>query len=142
MRGDPGATTSADGKFELKVSGGRILVFCDDPKSLFADGVAEVDLAQEASITVRMVRAQTNGVDVGVDFELIPNGARLTKVTKLAARAGLRVGDIVSAVDGAPLVGLGERSVRALAFTPAAGATQTLSVQRDGKQQSIVLKVD
>ena len=142
VRGDPGATTSADGKFELKVSGGRVLVFCDDPQDLFAGGVAEVDLAQEASVTVRMVRGQTNGVDVGVDFELTPSGVRLTKVTKLAAKAGLRVGDVVSAVDGASLIGLGERSVRAVAFMPANGASLKLTVQRDGKPQSIALKVN
>jgi hypothetical protein len=142
VRGDPGATTSADGKFELKVSGGRILVFCDDPQNLFADGVAEVDLVQEANVTVRMVRAQTNGIDVGVDFEVTLNGARLTEVTKLAARAGLRVGDIVSAVDGASLIGLGRRSVQALAFLLAPGASATLAVQRDGKPLSIVLKVN
>lgn len=142
VRGDPGATTSAEGKFELKVSGGKILVFCDDPQRLFASGVSEVDLAQETSTTVRMVRAKTDGVDVGVEFEAVTNGARLTKVTKIAASAGLRVGDVVSAVDGVSLGGLGERSMRALAFMPLTGTSSKLTVQRDGSAQTVVLKVD
>jgi hypothetical protein len=141
VRGDPGDTTSADGKFELQVSGGRIRVTCHDPQGLFADGEADVDLAKQAAVIVRMVRIPLNGVDVGVDFAMTPSGARLTKATKLAAKAGLRVGDVVSAVGGASMAGLGEQSVRTLAFTLAPGASSTLTVQRDGKPQSITLQL-
>jgi hypothetical protein len=141
VRGDPGAKTLADGKFELKISAGKVVVFCDDPQNLFAPGVAEVDLTQQENVTVRMVRIHSDGVDAGVEFAVDPTGARLTKVAKLAATAGLQVGDIVTAVDGVSLAGLGKHSIQALVFQLPPGTSSTLTVQRDGKPISIVLTV-
>ena len=142
VAGDPGARTSADGTFELKVSAGKIVVTCEDPQHLYADGAAEVELAGRSNAIVRMVRIPTDGIHLGVKFEAVPTGVRLTTVPAIAADAGLRVGDLVRSVDGLSLAGLDPRSVGALAFTPPRNTSPTLSIERDGKPLSITLKLN
>jgi PDZ domain len=79
-------------------------------------------------------------VDLGVQFQLESTGVRLTKISKAAGDAGLRVGDLVRAADGAPLTGLGMGSVRALAFFVTTNRSITWTIERDGATQSVAYK--
>jgi hypothetical protein len=133
VEGDPGATTNADGKFDLKISRGRVVVTCRDRRGFFADGVADLDLTSDASVTVRTVKQAPSPVDMGVEFEAKPEGARVLRATKAAGTAGLKPGDIVRSVDGGTLAGLGMRAMRALAFEVPAGKSVRWTVDRDGK---------
>jgi len=130
--GDPDETSKADGTFELKISQGKIHVWCEGRD--FAPGMSNVVLGPTlASVTVRVVRLRSGGVDAGAEFEAEADGARLTKVNKIAARSGLQPGDLVRAVDDVPLAGLSRQSMAALAFFWPRDATPKWTVVRNGK---------
>lgn len=139
VRGDSGVQTSVDGTFELTISGGHIIVTCEDPRSQYADGQAEVDLSGTATVGVRMVGTPTDAVDLDVDFDATPDGAVLTAIGATAANAGLKIDDLVKSVDGASLSGLGKHAIRALAFTVMPKTAKTLVVVRDGAEVSVVV---
>jgi predicted metalloprotease with PDZ domain len=90
-----------------------------------------------AKVTVRVVRLRHDAVDFGADVRAEPDGARIVKVTKIAARSWLRAGDLVRAVDGIALAGLTRRSMAALAFFFPRDATPRWEVIRDGKTLTI-----
>jgi C-terminal processing protease CtpA/Prc len=53
-----------------------------------------------------------------------------------AARAGLRAGDVIIAIDGKPLAGLTSREVQRL-LTGEVGSTVELEIERDGKRERL-----
>lgn len=63
---------------------------------------------------------------------------RVTDVpaTGPAARAGLRVGDVIVAIDGKPLAGRSSREVQRL-LTGEVGSTVELEIERDGKLERV-----
>lgn len=71
-----------------------------------------------------------------------PDGALISKVMpgSAAAKAGLRSGDVVTAVDGQPIVRSGELSTRIGLMTP--GQKVTLKVWRDRKSREIQATLD
>ncbi len=130
--GDPNETSKGDGTFELKISQGRIHVWCEGHG--FAPGMSNVVLGPTpASVTVRVVRLRSGAADAGAEFEAQADGARLTKVSKLAARSGLQPGDLVRSVDDVALAGLSKPSMAALAFFWPRDASPKWMVVRNGK---------
>lgn len=129
--GDPGATSGKDGSFKLKVSRGRLEIWCE--ASGHARGVAKVDLSSDTAVTVYVVPEAIDDIDLGVDFTAEAGGARVAKATRAAAKAGLKAGDLVRAIDGSPLADLGRRAMAALAFTLPSKSKGTWTVERAGK---------
>jgi len=64
---------------------------------------------------------------------VLPNSA--------AAKAGLREGDVVTALDGRPVAGLGPNDVTTTLDEGAEGSTHTLDIVRDGKTKRVKLKL-
>lgn len=137
--GDPGSMSKSDGTFELKISQGRIHVWCEGDD--VAPGMMSVDLgATPVQVTVRVVRLHADAVDAGAEITAEPDGARVTKVSKRAARSGLQSGDLVRAVDDVPLAGLSEQSMDALAFFWPRDASPKWTILRGGKTLVVVAK--
>ena len=137
--GDPGSTSKADGTFALKISQGRIHVWCEGDD--FAPAMTSVDLgATPARITVRVVRLRANAVDVGAEIEAEADGARIIKVGKRAARSGLQVGDLVRAVNDVSLAGLNRPSMATLAFFWPTDANPTWTLVRGDKKLVVPAK--
>ncbi len=58
-----------------------------------------------------------------------------------AAKAGLRAGDVITALDGQPIAGMGPNDVSAVLDEGAEGSTHTLDLRRDGKAKRVKLKL-
>jgi serine protease Do len=88
------------------------------------------------------VEVQTLDQSLADSFKLpSPNGALIAKVEpdSAAARAGLKVGDVILKVDGKPIVDAGQLSARIGAEVP--GTKSTLDVWRDGKALSMSVTI-
>jgi hypothetical protein len=130
--GDPGATSKADGSFELRISQGRVNVWCEGED--LAQGVTTTEVGSTPSkITVRVVRIRPHGIDLGAEIEAEADGARIIKASGVAEKAGLQVHDLVLAVDGTKLAGLSRSSMQALAFFWPRDAKPRWTILRDGK---------
>jgi hypothetical protein len=58
-----------------------------------------------------------------------------------AAKAGLREGDVVTALDGRPVAGMGPNDVAAVLEEGAEGSTHTLDIRREGKAKRVKIKL-
>jgi len=88
------------------------------------------------------VEVQTMDQTLARSFNLSsPNGALVAQVVpdSAAARAGIKVGDVILQVNGTPIIDAGQLSARVGMMTP--GSTATLEVWRDGKPLSIEAKI-
>jgi type II secretory pathway component PulC len=103
----------------------------------YSGALETVDLETRADVMVRVVRAPPGRVDAGVAFEVEPAGARVTAVTRLAARAGLQPGDRVVAIDGVSMAGLGRAAMHALAFSLPPRSSARWTVERAGAPMPI-----
>jgi hypothetical protein len=112
--GDPGTISKADGSFALEISQGSVRIWCEGEDH--TAGAASLELGASGTATVRVVRYRRNGVDMGAEILAESDGARIERVVGVAARSGLKAGDLVRAVDDIPLAGLSRRSMAALAF--------------------------
>lgn len=134
--GDPGATSKQDGSFELRIAHGRAHVWCRGHE--FASGMASTSVSSTPTkVTVRVVRLRPSAVDAGAQISAEADGARIIKVTKLAARSGLKRGDLVRAVDDVSLAGLTSEAMTALAFFWPPDAKPRWTVLREGKTMEI-----
>jgi serine protease Do len=88
------------------------------------------------------VEIQTLSQSLASSFKLqSPNGALVAKVVpdSAAAAAGIRVGDVILAFNGTPIVDAGQLSARVGMAKP--GDTVTLEVWRNGKSLSVDAKI-
>jgi len=78
---------------------------------------------------------------VGIRIENVTGGARITQVVSgsPAAKAGLKVGDVVTAFAGKPI--MSADVLTAAVFNARSGATVTLTVRRDGTTKHIPVKL-
>ena len=88
------------------------------------------------------VEVQTMDQTLARSFNLTsPNGALVAQVVpdSAAANAGIKVGDVILKVNGAPIINAGQLSARVGMMTP--GSTVTLDVWRQGKPLSVEAKI-
>jgi len=116
---------------------GPVSVSCSRENGAFSDGVVQLDLRASATTVVRVVRYRRDAVELGVELEAEPEGARVTRVRRRALRAGLRAGDLVRAVDGVPLAGLGGAAMTALAFEAPPEAAIQWTIERNAQTLTI-----
>ncbi|HWX80648.1 MAG TPA: Do family serine endopeptidase [Steroidobacteraceae bacterium] len=88
------------------------------------------------------VEVQTLDQSLADSFKLkSPNGALVAKVVpeSAAARAGVKVGDVILKFDGSPIVDAGQLSARVGVAAP--GDKATLEIWRDGKTMSLTATI-
>lgn len=139
---DPGpdhgdARSAGDGSFSLQVPAGELNVVCSDRTERLVRGETQVRLMGEGAATVRMVAVKLDAVFLGVTVEMESRGARVVAVRSHAARAGLRVGDLVTAASGVPLGSLGELAATELAFRMPRGQKASWTVERGDRRLTI-----
>jgi putative serine protease PepD len=78
---------------------------------------------------------------VGIHIEDVSGGAKITTVGNgsPAAKAGLKVGDVITQYDGKPVTSADE--LTAAVFNSRAGETVTITVQRDGSTKHVQVKL-
>lgn len=150
------ATTQEDGSFDLRglAGGGRVTVATQS--SSREDRVPEsvtVELPPKGGSidagTLRLMkgdwraRARDSG-EIGVHFERLPrvNSARIeaVKPDSAAARAGLQPGDVIAAVNGRDLSGLGPGAVQHLMQHPPGTKVDLVVVTANGMRRSATIE--
>jgi protocatechuate 3,4-dioxygenase beta subunit len=135
VRGLRPVKTDAAGGFALTVPVGRIAVWCQLPAqpSVLAHN-AIVDLAPDASarVAVELVVGNRWGYDPSVHLEGRP--PEPVRVIDIGRRTDLRVGDVVVAIDGRSVVGLGDDAVMFLLGQHTAADPARVTVERDGAE--------
>ncbi len=83
--------------------------------------------------------AQAPQTGIGILFEPVVEGARITLVLPgmPAERAGLRIGDVIMAIDNQPIPNLELRAIRAMILGPEGTAMQLTVMSRDGKGRNL-----
>jgi hypothetical protein len=139
------ARTDGQGRFQLSpVPAGPVELRCRGP----AVGSARVVVPREgrAEVEVAVVRrrgAAASACALGVDLIEGPGGFLITRLEAGgdADRAGLRAGDLLTAIGGVPAAGLGVASFVALAAAGASDGVVAVSVSRAGHADTLSLRV-
>jgi hypothetical protein len=145
--GRPVATDAA-GTFSFAVPTGRIQVECFGrrPSAVAArEVVVDVQPGATAHVTVEVIsfRSRSWSGTIGVELEEVPPGSlRVQLVHGGAVSSGLRVGDILVAVDGMPVVGLRVHVAQQLMLDRNVGATAKLTVEREGAELAFDVVVE
>lgn len=149
---DPGITnwdqnlaprTDASGKFTVDPApAGEVHVSCFGDWASMSSASAQVTVPRGGTIDVALevVRRSTDTPgNIGVEFS--QEVARLERVEPQgpAAKAGLRAGDVVVAVDGAPVAPLNASGIEALIANHAPGTKVTLGLLRGTQPVSVTL---
>jgi hypothetical protein len=134
--GVPHARSDADGRLAFAISPGVVELRCQGNGD-HSDGFTRVDLATTPEPTVYLVPRLVHGTDAGAELTAEPRGARITAVHGLAAEAGLRIGDLVLAVNDIALVPLGRDAMHALAFRIPPTGTTTWTIDRGGRRLAL-----
>ena len=95
--------------------------------------------ARIASEIIATGRSSTPIIGVQLDMQYVGPGARIAGITDggAAAAAGLRDGDVITALNGTPVMDATDLIVDVRALAP--GEEVTLTVQRDGTESEITL---
>jgi len=144
-----GVVTDAQGRFELMAPAGVSALECRNGAGTTSSGAAVVTLAAEETrdVELAVVRPQAAnpqwGKLTGALFEDSLIGAQVEAVVAgtPAQRAGLRAGDQVLAVDGAPVEGLTQNGILHLIYDRPVGATAGLTVARGADTLVVPVKV-
>lgn len=130
-----------DGKTPLVVPtlrfGSRSRIDCDAGDS---DSVRIYVADLNRVIDVPVVAPTTEDVDLGAELRSEPTGARVIDVADEAKTAGLRPGDIVTAIDGISVAGMNIPVVRALGFRLPPGRTAELTILRGTQELRVLLQ--
>jgi hypothetical protein len=143
----PVPADDATGAFSLAVPAGSVGVDCFGMHgSVVGAREVKVDLepGTTAHVTVQVISVRhTRSGTIGVHVEDADSGAHPILFLKgTAASSGLRVGDLLLAVDGLPVTGLAGHVVHLLMVDRPIGATAKLTVDRQGTQLSFDVAVE
>ena len=140
--------TDASGRFSFAVPAGTVRVDCFGRRPqliVVRDVSANVEPGGIAHVTVEAAtlhRSRQDGT-IGVELEQDASGAhRVHFLLGAAASSGLRVGDVLLAVDGLPVAGMRGYAVRLLMLDRSVGATAKLIVDREGTQRVFDVAVE
>ena len=129
----------ASGAFSAGVPTGSLRVECFGGRDASIGSAREmvVDVAPGATARLRIevvkMRHHRDGREIGVHLEGRPEGPpRIAHLSGAATSSGLRVGDLVVAVDGMPVDGLVEHAITRLMRDRPIGESARLTVDRDG----------
>jgi protocatechuate 3,4-dioxygenase beta subunit len=123
---------------------GEVIVGCQSPQRLRSSPSAALTLARGATAKVELWSVALTGDDVWLGLEMdwrsVP--PRLSGVTagSAAAAAGLQPGDLVTAVDDAPVGDLDGQGVQYLVASHAAGARIPITVKRGAQSLRVVVE--
>jgi S1-C subfamily serine protease len=81
---------------------------------------------------------------IGIDFDWRVTAPRIAAVRpdSAGAKAGLLVGDLVVAVDGASMASLNGEGVRNIIDSRAAGAEVSITIMRDSQRKTLTAKTE
>jgi hypothetical protein len=121
------------------------IVHCGETKMIDceAGGFEHVWIYEPAPggvIDVPLVRARTDDIDLGVVLRSEPTGARVVDVADEAEAAGLRPGDVVTAIEGISVANVDVRIVRALGFRLPPGQSVELAVTRGDQEVAFTVR--
>ena len=137
------AVTDGTGQFSVTAPVGSVRVLCIANGGPFSPGGGDVDVPNSGvtGMTVVTVRATPATSDPG--FSLRPRMLPLTVFAVFpdgpATEAGLRAGDQLVAIDGAPVTGLLPAAAQRLIANHPAGTPLKLTVERAGSSQIVEL---
>jgi RNA polymerase sigma factor (sigma-70 family) len=134
-------STDTQGRFSLIAPTGRVRIVCLPPHPPFSPGGTDVEIPSTQPVDVEIVRFPTRPTMHGfmlqpmflplTVFAIEPNGP--------AATSGLQIGDVLTTIDGRPATGLIPISALALLVSAPAGIPLSLTVERGGSSQSILI---
>ncbi|HSN27224.1 MAG TPA: PDZ domain-containing protein, partial [Kofleriaceae bacterium] len=135
--------TGLDGHFSLSAPVGRVRVMCFAPTGgpltpagtdvdVVANGLAHANV-----LSVRASDAPPATIGLGLTPFVLPLTVEGVAPSGPAAAAGVRAGDHVVAIDGAPLDGVLPAGAAALIGNHRPGTTITLAIERAGSTQTV-----
>jgi hypothetical protein len=129
-----------DGRFVLdQAPAGDVSVWCSGSGPAFSPGIAQLSApaGQDAPCEVSVVKVLDDvpSASIGLGFQPFVLPSRVTSVVPRgpADRAGVRIGDVVSTVDGAPVARLAWLGLQVFIRQRPAGTTVQLGLQRGGE---------
>jgi RNA polymerase sigma factor (sigma-70 family) len=131
--------TDAQGRFSLVAPTGRVRIVCMPPQGPISPGGTDVELPSTQPVEVAVVRFPPHPSMNGFMFQpmFLPLTVFAIEPSGPAANSGLRVGDVLSAIDGKPVAGLIPMSAFALLLSAPAGVPLSLTVERGGASQNV-----
>jgi C-terminal processing protease CtpA/Prc len=96
----------------------------------YAPARREISATRDQVATIPLVPVEINGVELGVELREVLDGALVVGVADEAAAAGLRVGDVVTAVGDTNVAGMNPESVHELGFRVPPGNEVSWTVKR------------
>jgi hypothetical protein len=140
----PGSKRSDNGAFQLDdVPAGAVAIACDGKPYYWTNGRTDLTLTtgQNATCDVPVVKFNRDGAFASMEAQIQPGPmpARIMTVTPRgpADRAGVRVGDIVSTVDGASVTRLTPQGVFFVIGQRAIGSTMRLGLTRGDQSMTM-----
>lgn len=142
------AVSDVDGHFTLEgVAAGPIAVGCMGTNPFVTDGMAPLTLSdgQVGSVDIPILErdqqksAGTLGAELDMTAFLAANVILVRPRGGPADRAGLRVGDVITSVDGRSVAALTPWAVQSLIVDRGAGAPVRLGIVRDGADAVVSL---
>lgn len=136
-----------DGRFVLPVPAGLVGVTCWGNGEPYSDGIVALAANQGGTTkvtvpVVRRTRAVPSSIGASVDWSLRTAKLAAVEDSGPAARAGLRPGDVIVAVDGTPVDRLSLSGVWTLVLDRDPGERVSLIVSRDGQTVAADVTVD
>jgi len=141
----PQNTTDAKGAFSIPAPIGKARVMCFSGDGSFGAAGGDVDVAAgaPATITLKAVKALPPPSHVGYRIKPLTLPLVIASVDAggPAEKGGLRVGDLVTSVDGQSVEGLLPAGAMMLAWNHRPGTTLTVGITRAGSPMSIKIVV-
>jgi hypothetical protein len=145
------APTDADGRFTARAPSGTIEVSCRAARGQWSDGAARVvaPAGDSVAVTVQVVVAALAWRGIGARIEPVPRDDLASRhvVAELrpgggAEAAGLRVGDVIVAIDRRAVGDLTEGGLASLIASYALGQSVDVTVGRGAKQLVVSVAIE
>jgi RNA polymerase sigma-70 factor (ECF subfamily) len=138
---DSGTVSDEQGRFLLDPApAGEIIVFCKGPATSGAMRTLTLAPGQRVEVELASVALdERNGHSIGVRMELINHRIVEVLAGGPADRAGLRAGDVIVAVDGAPVADLWVRAIELLIAQRPAGQSAAVTIRRGDETRVVAV---